>query len=473
MTEPVTDLSGRHVVVVGAGITGLATAYRLTQGERPPAVTVFEADARVGGKILTTPFAGQPAVDEGGDAYLVRVPWAGGLARELGLGDTLTSPATSGASIWHGRMHPIPEGLLLGVPAGAASLARGSLLTWPGKLRAAVEPLLPRTAVGPDPDHDNIGTWVRARFGDQVHELLVDPLVGSIYGADTDHFSLGTVPQLADLARDRSALLGARRRRRAATAGGPIFEVPRAGMGALVGELTARLGAAGVTIRTGSPVASIEPCAGQYRVDGIDADAVVIASPARPSAAMVRPLSDEAAALMSVADHAGVVMITLRLAASELTAPLPGTGYLVPKPDQRTVTAVSFGSNKWAHWRPADGSAVLRVSLGRDGLVLDDWDDERLLTAALDETASHLRPLLRSTALSPTEVRISRWPGAFPQYRPGHLQRVERLERVLADAAPGVVVAGASHRGMGVPACVQQAGAAAEAVRRHLAGMPG
>jgi oxygen-dependent protoporphyrinogen oxidase len=134
---------------------------------------------------------------------------------------------------------------------------------------------------------------------------------------------------------------------------------------------------------------------------------------------------------------------------------------------------VSFGSNKWEHWRPEDGSAVLRVSLGRDGLVVDDWDDDRLLAAALDETATHLRPLLRATSLAPTEVRISRWPGAFPQYRPGHLQRVGRLEGVLADAAPGVVVAGASHRGMGVPACVQQGGAAAEAVRGHLAGTPG
>lgn len=467
------DLSSSHVVVVGAGITGLTAAYRLVHGEHPPRVTVLEASTRVGGKILTTPFAGRPAVDEGGDAYLVRVPWAGGLARELGLGDSLTSPATTGAFLWHRGLHPIPDGLLLGVPAGLASLARGSLLSWRGKLRAGAEPLLPRTTIGPDPDHDNIGTWVRARFGDEVHELLVDPLVGSIYGADTDRFSLAAVPQLADLARDRSALLGARRRRRAATAGGPVFEVPTAGMGALVSGLVARLAAAGVTIRTGVPVTAVERAGAGYRVDGLDADAVVIASPARPSAPLVRPLSEEAAMLLAGVDHAGVVMVTLRLAANELAAPLPGTGYLVPKPDQGAVTAVSFGSNKWEHWRPADGSAVLRVSLGRDGLVLDDWDDDRLVSTALDETAIHLRPLLRSATLSPTEVRVSRWPGAFPQYRPGHLRRVERLEQALAAAAPGVVVAGASHRGMGVPACIQQAGTAAEAVRHHLAGTPG
>ena len=159
--------------------------------------------------IRTSPFAGHPAIDEGADAFLARVPWAVDLARKVALGDSLTSPAAGKAAVWWDGLHDIPEGLLLGVPTGVVGLARSSLLSRRGKLRAATEVVRRRS----DLETDSIGAYVRSRFGDEVHERLVDPLVGSIYAADTDDFSLAAVPQLAELAvRSRSVLLGARRR---------------------------------------------------------------------------------------------------------------------------------------------------------------------------------------------------------------------------------------------------------------------
>ncbi len=223
-------VTGR-VLVVGAGITGLTVAHHLA-GLLPDAtIEVREADRRLGGKLLTTPFAGLPAVDEGGDAFLARVPHATALAHAVGLGDELTSPTSATAAVWYAGLHAIPEGLLLGVPADMVRLARSDLLTWRGKARAALEPLLPRSASG-----DSIGTLVRARFGAEVQERLVDALVGSIYAADTDRFSLAMVPQLAALAgRGRSLLLSARAIRAAAPpATGPVFYAPRRGMGSLV-----------------------------------------------------------------------------------------------------------------------------------------------------------------------------------------------------------------------------------------------
>src|SRR5215218_4885450 len=201
-----------RVVVVGGGITGLTAAYELA-GLLPDAVVELrEADERLGGKLRTSPFAGLPAVDEGADAFLGRVPHATALAGAVGLGAELTSPTAATAAVWYEGLHPIPEGLLLGVPADMVRLARSGLLTWRGKARAALEPLRPRT----DAD-DSIGALVRARFGDEVHERLVDALVGSIYAADTDRFSLAMVPQLAALAgRGRSLLLSARAARAAA-----------------------------------------------------------------------------------------------------------------------------------------------------------------------------------------------------------------------------------------------------------------
>jgi oxygen-dependent protoporphyrinogen oxidase len=187
----------RRVVVVGGGITGLTVAERLaaTAGD-DVAVELRESSDRLGGKLRTTPFAGRDAVDEGADAFLARVPHGTALARRVGIGEVLTSPATSKAAVWHEGLRPIPDGLLLGVPGGISALAGSRLLSSGGKLRAAIEPLLPRTA---DAD-DSVGALIRARFGDEVHERLVDALVGSIYAADTDRFSLAMVPHLASLA---------------------------------------------------------------------------------------------------------------------------------------------------------------------------------------------------------------------------------------------------------------------------------
>lgn len=466
--EPAGPNADRHVVVVGGGITGLATAHALLTGPDAPRVTVLEADNRVGGKIRTSPFAGLPAVDEAADAYLTRVPSAVELARAVGLGEHVTHPATGAAAVWHDGLHPIPEGLVLGVPTGLAALARSDLLSWRGKARAAVEPLLARTDPG-----DSIGAWIRARFGDEVHERLVDPLVGSIYAADTDRFSLAAMPQLAALSGGRSLLLTARRARRSTPAtGGPVFEAPRAGMGALVEALADTVQSLGGVVRTSATVAALERARQGYRIgvtpgddqmSEVSADAVVLTSPARPTAGLLAELSPDVAGVLGRMEHAGVVMVALAVPHDSWPGGLGYSGYLVPKPDQGAVTAVSFASNKWAHWRPEDGAMVLRVSLGRDGLVVDDWDDERLVDQAVAEVGRHL-----GTDLAPSTVRLTRWPGAFPQYRPGHFGRLEAVERVLATEAPGVLLAGASYRGIGIPACVQQAQRAAGLLRARL-----
>ena len=205
-----------RVAVVGGGIAGLAAAHTLALTEQVQ-VVVFEADDRVGGKLYTSPFAGHPAIDEGPDAFPARLPWGTGLARTVGLGDDLVSPQAGKAAVWWDRLHPIPDGLLLGMPTEVLALARSRLLGWGGKIRAALEPFLPRTTLEPD----SLGAFVRARFGDQVHERLVDPLVGSIYAADTDHFSLAAVPQIHALAGKGSSVLlvGRKMPKRAANAG--------------------------------------------------------------------------------------------------------------------------------------------------------------------------------------------------------------------------------------------------------------
>ena len=454
-----------RIVVVGGGVTGLTTAYRLRQLLPDAEIALIESDDRLGGKIRSSTFAGIAGVDEGPDAFLTRVPHAMNLAGELGLADQITSPAIGAAYVWWNRMHSIPEGLVLGVPTDLAKLARSDLLTWPGKLRAGLEPILPATGVGAD----SIGRLIRKRFGKQVHERLVDPLVGSIYAADTDLFSLEAVPQLFELAKNnRSLLIGARRNRRKATPmTGPIFGTPLGGMAALTDALAASIRASGVTITTGTEVGSIEPSRGGWLINGEFADAVVLATPARASAPLVAGVSADAGAVLAKFEHSSIVMLTIALPGDAWPSDFRSrSGYLVPKSVQKMVTATSFASSKWAHWQPTspDGGVVLRISLGRDGHDVTDQHDDTLIRAALDEVGHHV-----GIELQPTELRLGRWREAFPQYRPGHSKRVLGLEAALARDAAGVFLCGASYRGMGIPACVQQANSTAQLVANYVA----
>lgn len=458
-------MSERRVVVIGAGITGLTAAFSvLADAHEPTEVTVLEASPVVGGLIRTSPFAGLPAVDEGADAFLTRVPWAVQLAGDLGLGGALTSPTGAGAYVWHDRLHEIPGDILMGVPAKVRAFAMSGLFSPVGKLRAGIEPLLPRM-----PHGDSIGTLIRRRFGRQVHERLVDPLVGSIYAADTDRFSLEAVPQINALTSHRSLLAAAADARRVPAQPGPVFAVPLKGMGSLVATLAEKVTSLGGRIVTSARVNEVSRSADGYTVltdsDTLRCDAVVLASPAAHTAPIVKPLDDEVSGALAQWHHASVAMVTLAVPGNQWKPEWTGSGYLVPKPDQRWVTAASFGSNKWAHWRPDDGSQVLRVSLGRDGSDVMHHDDTALLELTLADLKHHL-----GTDFQPQETRITRWTHSFPQYRPHHFARLSRMEAGLAQSAPGVFLAGASYRGIGIPACVQQARSAAAAVLAHLDG---
>lgn len=456
---------GRRALVLGGGISGLAAAVELgaSLADGPfDSVSLWEADGRLGGMIRTSPFGGVERVDEGADAYLLRTPHARELAIAVGL-DDITHPTNASAAIWHDGLHELPGGSVLGMPAQLTPFATSSLLSWRGKLRAAFEPIIPTF----DAD-DSLGRLVRGRFGNEVHERLVDALVGSIYAADTDRWSLESVPQLAALARDhRSLLLAARsaRRRAGEAPAGPIFGAPRAGMGALVAAAddTARL--AGVDISLDRPATIVAPIAsGGWTVDDEHFDAVVFATPAATTARLLADVAPDTADALGHIETADVVMV--RLAVTDWPTRLRGrSGYLVPKPDQRHVTAASFASQKWAHWQPPDDGQLLRVSLGRDGLPVMHLSDDEIIEATLGDLELHL-----GTSFQPVDTSITRWSGAFPQYRPHHGATVARAEQHLPS---GLALAGASYHGIGIPMCVASGRRAARSIQESTPGADG
>lgn len=445
-----------RIAVVGGGISGLSAALELALSANGRAdITLFESQTRTGGVIRTSEFAGLP-VDEGADAFLRRVPDALQLAANVGMSE-LTSPTGASAAVWVEGLRSLPEGLLLGVPTSVRSLLRSRLVSPRGSARALADLVLPSRGL----EHDSIGTWVRQRLGSEVHDRLIDALVGSIYAADTDRFSLATVPQLDALARGgRSAILTALRTRRPPS-GEPIFAAPPTGMGSLTDAVARRIAELGVTVSIGTAVSEVAATERGVELDGQHFDAMILATPARVSERLLSSASPEAAAALGSIDAAGVIMVTLAVPAGSLPPTCAElSGYLVPKSRQRSVTAVSFASSKWAHLRPADGSQILRVSLGRDGLDMDDLDDDDTQTRVIDEVSSHL-----GCDVSPTATRITRWPGAFPQYRPHHGALVASIEGSLPQT---IVAAGASLHGIGVPSCVASGRRAARTVLERL-----
>jgi oxygen-dependent protoporphyrinogen oxidase len=459
----------RTVVVVGGGVTGLAAAYELSTAGPTMRVTVLEGSDRLGGKVQATPFAGLASVECGADMFLARTPAAVELASDLGLADDLVAPVSLPAFVWsRGELHQLPPGLVLGAPARLAPMVRSRLLSWRGKARAAVEPLLPRWHPGGD-EGDTLGLAVRARFGDEVLDRLVGPLIGGINAGDPDRLSLRAVtPQIADaLAEHRSLLVGLRAQARAAGAAGQApaspFLAPRGGVSVLVERLHEAVSAGGGEVRTATPVAALERRDGRWIVQPASgppsqADAVVLTVPAPDAATLLGPLSPEGAAALRTITAASVAMITLAVPDGAITRPVAASGYLVPRSEQRTITACSWGSSKWAEWR-VPGQMVLRISAGRvgDERALDLSDDD-LLAAVLSDLDHHIG--LRG---QPTATRITRWWQAMPQYAPGHVARVDALTATLARDAPGLWLAGAAYRGLGLPACIAQGRAAARA----------
>ena len=465
-------MTGPRVVVVGGGIAGLACAFDLITHDPTLDVTLLEADSRTGGKILTTQFAGL-AVDEAADAFLARVPWARELCAELDLDTELTSPAINRAYIYsYGALRQIPTDNVLGVPVDLDALAASGIVSAPAVARVRQD--LERTSdsvtdlLVESGGDESIGALIRRRLGDEINDRVVDPLIGGIYAGSTDQLSLeSTAPIFANAAVLDGSLIRALDRSRAAPSSAnptPVFYAHPRGIGHITEELQRRLGS---RVQLSSTVHALDRDGSGYRVQTarsvLPADVVVAATPTYDTARLLATIAPSAAKLCSDIDYASVVLITFAVAKDTFERPLDASGFLVPKCENRFITACSWTSSKWAHLA-SDHRAILRVSTGHIDnerpLLLDD--------AALISSALHDLHEMMGTFGEPEEIRISRWPRSFPQYRPGHRARVRAIEDALADHAPRVVVAGAAYGGIGIPATIHQARESAERVRSAL-----
>ncbi|MGH2375466.1 MAG: protoporphyrinogen oxidase [bacterium] len=456
----------RHVLIVGGGITGLAAAHALVTDPRARSLgvrcTLVERERRLGGKLLTERVEGC-LVEAGPDAFLAAKPVASELCRALGLGDRLigTRPGRAVFIAYGGRLVPMPEGLALGVPARLSPILRTELLTAAEKLRLGADVVLPRRRTRED---ETVGAFIRRRLGNAAVDRLAGPILAGIYAGDADALSLrATFPQLLEWeASYRSLILGALTRRAGANRDGtgPVFLSLAGGMGELVDALEAVLTEAPeASVVTGHAVGRLtrwfERDRTTYVADlgggrVIAADAAVLATPAFVSADLLAPLAPAAAAALRTIPYASTAAVALAFRRSEVSHPLDGHGFVVARGEPLQITACTWMSSKWPHRAPAD-LALLRCYLGtagRDAII--DESDEHLL----DVVRRDLRTTLGIDAV-PVVTRLTRWRRAMPQYLPGHLDRLAAIDAELRDL-PGIALAGAGYRGVGIPDCIRQ-----------------
>lgn len=433
-----------RVAVVGGGIAGLAAAWELQR--RGLEFVVLEASPRCGG-VIRTEAADGFVMEAGPDTLLAQKPEALALCFELGLGERLvpTNPDRKTLYVLHGgRLHALPEGMVLGVPTRLVPLAATRLFTWRGKLRMAAELLVPAR---PPAGDESIASFFRRRLGAEALARLGGPLLAGIHAGDPERLSIrATFPRLAEMETRRGSLI---RAMLAATAPGPgpAFYSLRGGLGELAETLVARLPSE--RVRTRSEVRSLQRRQDVWALglDGAEvrAQAVVLAVPAPRAAGLLRPLDAEAAGLLSGIRFASSAVVYLAYRRQDVRHALDGHGLVVAEGQALATKACSFVSTKFPGRAPA-GHVLLRGFLGgiRDPEALGRDD-----AALADLVHCEMRPVL-GLAASPVLARVYRWPSATPQMEVGHFARMAELEGRLR-AFQGLALTGAGLRGTGIP----------------------
>lgn len=463
----------KQIVVIGGGIAGLSAAYYLQKHSlaagSPIRLTVLEAEARWGGKILTERVGGF-VIEGGPDTFLATKPWGVALCNELGLGERLhgTNPQQKNTYVLHkGRLLPLPDGLALMIPTNIRAILHSELLNLPQKARMGLDFLLPPRPVDGD---ESLGAFVSRRLGRAAYENLIEPLMSGIYAGDGDALSLAsTFPYLRELETKHGSLArGAlemqrnmrREVRREMTTGGrtapgsrSAFLTPTTGLTELVEAIVTYLAKNGADLRLNTPARRLERSASGFAVEidqgsCLEPEAVILAAPAYASGALLASLDPSLAEVLRSIPYISTATVSLAYRMADVPRPLDGYGYVIPRREGRRALACTWTSTKFPHRAPAE-CALLRVFIGRAGqeniIILNE--------ASLLEIARQELALTLGISAEPLLSRVFVWEKAMPQYNLGHPEKLARIE-ATSQKYPGLALAGNGYRGIGIPDCI-------------------
>jgi oxygen-dependent protoporphyrinogen oxidase len=467
----------KHVAIIGGGIAGLSAAYHLqkksAEAGQPLSYSLFEAGAELGGKIVTD--ASDGFIIEGGpDSFISQKPWARDLCLELGLEDRLIGTNDAQRKTYvvqRNRLRPLPDGVMLIIPTRFLPFALSPLISLPGKLRMAMDLIIPRRKEQGD---ESLSSFITRRLGREALEKIAEPLMAGIYVADPYRLSLrSTFPRFLDMEQRYGSLVRAmlhqKRMRKKMMAGRkplPLFMTLRGGLEELVQTLVSRLNG---QIRTRTPVQALEKTADGFLLttgeETVHADAVIMSAPAANARALIQPMHSELAAALSRIRYLSTATVSLAFDRSQVRHPLDGFGFVVPKTESCRLMACTIVSTKFQERAP-EGKVLLRAFVGgyhNEELV--DLSDDDMIDLVMNELDA-----LLGIEGSPEKARVYRWRKANAQYDVGHAELVDRIEAMAADALPGLFFAGGAYRGVGIPDCIHHGEQAAEKCVRFLSG---
>lgn len=460
------NTSHQNITVVGGGITGLAAAWQLQQLVRaqhlPCEIHLVEAADRLGGKIVTEQVDGL-TIEGGPDCFIRQKSYAADLAAEVGLKDELIDTNDHQRKTYvvnKGRLTPLPDGVMLIVPTRIMPFVTSPLISWPGKIRMGMDLFVPPFKGA---DDESVAHFVKRRLGTEALEKIAEPLLSGIHVSDPETQSLlATFPRFRSLEQKNGSLIKGmlveRKRGAAARKNGhkpaSIFQSLRGGMGQLTETLEEAL--TDCIIHKGMRVERLEQMDGQYTLtlssgETLCSDAVILAIPAFQAASLLRPLNPAAAAELDQINYVSTATISMAFRKSEISKPFMGFGMVVPRHENRKISACTWSSFKFNNRAPED-LLLLRCFVGGPGKeAMVDLSNEELIQTAREE----LKALLGLDA-KPLVSRIYRWVKANPQYDLGHLDRVNRIFTKVKTELPGIFLTGSAYEGVGVPDCVRQ-----------------
>lgn len=460
----------KRIAIIGGGISGLSAAFALEKQRLagiPLEYVLFEASPRFGGVILTERVE-NCVVEAGPDSFLTEKPSASELCHELGIADQLIGSNDSQRRTYiltKGKLVPMPEGLAMMVPTRFLPVARSPLFSLRTKIRMAGEWFHPRLEIDAD---ESVASFVKRHYGNEMVERVADPLLSGIYGGRASQLSVKAVlPRFADL-QGRYGSLGkgmiANRRQANNTVSRPLFTSLKEGMQQLVDTILLRLPAS--SIRANVEAQSVQAQENGWLISSQDKaerfDQLIMAIPAGCAAKLLGTANANLASELQDIQYSSSVTVSL-VYDEEVRARLPsGFGYLVPRIEGKRVLAATFVHNKFPHRSPKD-RAVIRCFLGGIG-------DESVLELPEAEIWRVVREELRETLgidAEPLFARAHKWRAAMAQYNVGHIERLERIEK-LRLKTPALFLAGNAYKGIGIPDCVRSGqDAAIEAIKAH------
>ncbi len=452
-----------RIAILGGGISGLSAAYQLEQQRLAGAdvsYVLYESSPRLGG-VLRTETIDNCLVEAGPDSFVSEKPWASDLCRELGIGDQLIGSNDADRKTFiltHGRLVEMPDGLMFMVPTKILPTGLSPLFSWKTKLRMTQELFHPPRAV----DHDeSVAAFVERHYGPEMVDRLADPLLSGVYGGESAHLSVRAVlPRFAEMEKTHGslgrAMLAARRKMRKKTSGPPkkpptLFTSLRQGMQSLAETVVARLTPA--SLLTSAPVEAIQREANSWVVSAgyksDQFDAVILALPGPAAANVLRMVSPDLAAELGSIPYSSSITVGIGYGPRVRQTLPPGFGFLVPRSEGKRLLAATFVHNKFPHRAPEDRALLRCFFAGSNAENVWSLSDDEIVTIVRTE----LQQIIGLRA-EPLFARVYKWKSAMAQYGVGHLERLDRIER-LRQQLPALALAGNAYRGIGVPDCVR------------------